>query len=51
MDMNNLRPSDYSKAMDLRGTPTHVCPCGSCVWNVKVVFYESEIAQYFLDME
>jgi hypothetical protein len=51
MDMNNLRPTYYSKAMDLRGTPTHVCPCGGFVWNVKVVFYESEIAQYFLDME
>lgn len=51
MDINDLRPEDYTKAMDLRGTPTHICPCGCIIWNVKVIFYKSEIAQYFLDME
>jgi hypothetical protein len=51
MDINDLKPEDYTKAMDLRGTPTHVCPCGCNIWNVKVIFYRSEIAQYFLDME
>lgn len=51
MDINDLTPEDYSKAMDLRGTPTHVCPCGCIIWNVKVIFHRSEIAQYFLDME
>lgn len=50
-DINTLRPDDYSRAMDLRGTPTHVCPCGCNIWNVKVMFEENEIATYFLDME
>lgn len=50
-DINSLRPSDYSNAMDLRGTPTHVCPCGCNIWNVKVVFEDFQIATYFLDME
>lgn len=38
-------------AMDLRGVPTHICPCGCNVWNLKVTFEDFEIAQYFLDME
>lgn len=42
-------PVDNS--MDLRGTPTHVCVCGSQIWNVKAVFDNFEIAQYFIDME
>jgi hypothetical protein len=50
-DINSLRPHDYDNAMDLRGTPTHVCPCGSIVWNLKAVFEDGEIATYFLDME
>jgi hypothetical protein len=50
-DINSLRPSDYDNAMDLRGTPTHVCPCGSIVWNLKAVFEDGEIVTYFLDME
>ena len=50
-DPRYIPPVDYDKAMDLRGTPTHVCPCGSQVWLVKVVFSEYEIASYFLDME
>jgi hypothetical protein len=37
--------------MDLRGTPTHVCPCGSIVWDLKAIFEDGEIATYFLDME
>ena len=49
-DIGNLRP-DYSQAMDVRGVPTHICPCGSDVWNLKVIFYNFEIASYFLDME
>ena len=51
VDINMLRPSDYSHAMDLRGTPTHTCPCGCQIWNVKVIFEDHEIATYFLDME
>ena len=50
-DIINLRPQNYDKAMDLRGTPTHVCPCGCNVWNLKVTFFDYEIARYFLDME
>ena len=49
-DIADLRP-DYSNSMDMRGTPTHVCPCGSEVWHLKVVFENFEIATYFLDME
>lgn len=37
--------------LDLRGTPTHVCVCGSNHWNVRAVFDNYEIATYFLDMQ
>ena len=50
-NINNLRPQNYNHAMDLRGTPTHVCPCGSIVWDLKAIFEHGEIATYFLDME
>ncbi len=50
MDINDLRP-DYSRSMDIRGVPTHVCPCGCDVFNLKVIFDNFEIASYFLDME
>lgn len=50
-DIVNLKPESYDNAMDLRGTPTHVCACGCNIFNVKVIFYENEIATYFLDME
>lgn len=50
-DIINLKPANYDNAMDLRGTPTHVCPCGCNIFNLKVIFYENEIATYFLDME
>lgn len=45
--------SEFHKdiSMDLRGFPTHACPCGSIVWNLKVIFHDFEIAQYMLDME
>jgi hypothetical protein len=46
-----LRPADYTHAMDLRGTPTHVCACGCDIWNLKVAFDDYQIANYFLDME
>lgn len=51
LDINLLRPSDYSKSMDLRGTPTHLCVCGCNIWNVKTIFDNFEIATYFIDME
>ena len=50
MDINDLRP-DYSHSMDVRGVPTHICPCVCEVWNLKVLFDNCEIATYFLDME
>ena len=37
-------------AMDLRGTPTHLCICGSEVFYVKTVFDNYEVSTYFLDM-
>ena len=39
--------------MDIRDkeNPTHVCPCGSMVWNIKAMFQDYEISMYFLDME
>jgi hypothetical protein len=51
MDINDLKPENYNRAMDLRGRPTHICPCGCNIWNLKVVFDDFEIATYFLDME
>lgn len=51
VDINDLKPEDYDHAMDLRGTPTHLCPCGCNIWNVKVIFEDYEVATYFLDME
>ena len=38
-------------SMDLRGTPTHECICGSKVFNISVAFENYEIATYFLDMQ
>jgi len=46
-----LRPDNYNSSMDIRGTPTHLCPCGSNIWNLKAIFEDFEIATYFLDME
>lgn len=51
LEIKDLKPSDYNSAMDLRGTPTHVCVCGSQIFNLKVIFDNYEIATYFLDME
>jgi len=51
LDINDLKPENYNHAMDLRGTPTHLCPCGCNIWNVKVIFDDFEVATYFLDME
>ena len=38
-------------SIDLRGTPTHQCVCGSHVWNLQAVFEDYEIATYYLDMQ
>ena len=50
-DIINFKPINYDHAMDIRGTPTHVCPCGSNVWNLKASFEDYQIAYYMLDME
>jgi hypothetical protein len=47
----DLLDSQESDGMDLRGTPTHACVCGSRIWNIQAVFDNYEIATYFLDME
>lgn len=50
-DKNDLAEDDeLPSALDLRGTPTHVCTCGSQIWYVKTIFENYEIATYFLDM-
>ena len=51
ININDLKPANYDHAIDLRGTPTHVCVCGCHIWNVKVIFDDFEIATYFIDME
>ena len=43
-------PSESIK-MDLRGEPTHVCACGSMLWNVQVMFDDYEIGMYLTEME
>lgn len=43
--------SNLNNGIDFRGEPSHICVCGSEIWNVKVVFEDHEIATYFLDME
>lgn len=49
--VTEMKP-DYTQAMDIRGTATTVCPCGSEIWNLKTIFdNDGEIAMYFLDME
>ena len=49
--VDDLKAENYDHAMDIRGTPTHLCPCGCSIWNVKAIFDDFEIATYFLDME
>ena len=51
-DINDLRP-DYTRSMDIRGVPTHICPCGCNIWNLKTIFDDEtgDIDMYFLDME
>lgn len=48
--ISELRPT-YENAMDYRGEPTEVCPCGSYLWNIKAAFNNYELAYYYLDME
>jgi hypothetical protein len=50
VNKNNTGEFEEPTALDLRGTPTHTCTCGSQTWYVKTVFENYEIATYFLDM-
>jgi hypothetical protein len=52
MEITNLEPT-YLEAMDIRGLPTTICPCGSKVWNLKTIFEADtgNIDMYFIDME
>jgi hypothetical protein len=41
---------DYSESMDIRGEPTTVCPCGSKLWLLKVMFDDDgEISMWFTE--
>jgi hypothetical protein len=52
LEDNDLEVSkSNTESMDLRGTPTHECVCGSVIWKVHAQFDDYQIAQYFLDME
>lgn len=46
-----LQTEDYSKAVDLRGEPTHICICGSYLWRVIAAFEDYEMVYHYLDME
>lgn len=49
----DLKPKNYNQAMDIRGNPTTVCPCGCDVWTLKVKWDadSGDIGFYFRDME
>lgn len=51
-NISDLQPT-YQEAMDIRGLPTTICPCGSKVWDLKTIFdtETGEIDMYFTDME
>lgn len=51
-DIWDIKP-DYKSAMDIRGEPTKICPCGCLVWKLLVVWdsHSDTISQYFIDME
>lgn len=47
----DLDQDPLANAMDLRGTPTHQCICGSPVWNIHATFDDYEISTYYLEMQ
>lgn len=51
-DIWELNPN-YQSAMDIRGEPTKICPCGCFVWKLLVCWSDEDdtIASYFTDME
>jgi hypothetical protein len=50
-DVEEARQEKNWNPVDLRGTPTHACICGSTHFYVRTVFENYEIATYFLDMQ
>jgi hypothetical protein len=50
-DVEEARQESNWNPVDLRGTPTHACICGSTHFYVRTVFENYEIATYFLDMQ
>lgn len=52
IDIWELKPN-YKSAMDIRGEPTKICPCGSFVWKLIVTWDDDSdtISSYFTDME
>lgn len=50
---NNYVVGGHVSPLDLRDKdrPTHVCVCGSMLWNIKAMFDDYEISFYFLEME
>jgi len=50
-DVEEARQEKDWNPVDLRGTPTHACVCGSQHFYIRVMFENYEIATYFLDME
>lgn len=47
----SVRKKQSSRSLDLRGTPTHACVCGSMLFLVKCMFEEKEISLWFTDAE
>jgi hypothetical protein len=39
------------RSLDLRGTPTHACVCGSLLFSVKCMFEDGDISLWFTDAE
>jgi hypothetical protein len=46
-----LRKKQDSRSLDLRGTPTHACVCGSTLFLVRCMFEDKEISLWFTDAE
>ena len=47
----SLRKKQDSRSLDLRGTPTHACVCGSALFLVRCMFEDKEISLWFTDAE
>ena len=40
-----------TRSLDLRGTPTHACICGSLLFSVKCMFEDNDISLWFTDAQ